>query len=128
VLFIPTANMLTELRAARADNSYARRLLRFTTPDLLLLDDLGLRPLRHEEPEDLYEVIRQRHQRGSTIITSNRDIEEWPPLFGEPLLASAALDRLLQDAHVVEMPGDSFRTSARAKRGRGGPAASGSDT
>ncbi len=118
VLFIPAAQMLTELRAARADNSHPRRLLRFTTPELLILDDLGLRPLRLEEPDDLYEIIRQRHGRASTIITSNRAVDEWPPLFGDPLLASAALDRLLENAHVVEMPGDSYRTSSRARSGR----------
>ena len=53
-------------------------MLRLVTPDLLIIDDLGLRPLRHDEPIDLYEVIRQRYERGSTIITSNRAIEEWP--------------------------------------------------
>lgn len=113
VLFTSASQMLTELRAARADNSLARRLLRFTAPDLLIVDDLGLRPLRHEEPEDLYEIIRQRHQRGATVITSNRAVEEWAPLFGDRLLAAAALDRLLQGAHIIEMIGDSYRTSPR---------------
>lgn len=116
VLFTPASQMLTELRAARADNSLARRMLRFTSPDLLIIDDLGLRPLRFEEPEDLYEIIRQRHQRASTIITSNRAVEEWAPLFGDRLLAAAALDRLLEGAHVIEMAGDSYRTSSRAKK------------
>lgn len=125
VLFIAASQMLTELRAARADNSLTRRMLRFTTPDLLIIDDLGLRPLRHEEPEDLYDVLRQRHHRGSTIITSNRSVEEWAPLFGDKLIAAAALDRLLEDAHVIEMTGDSYRTSARAKKSKGRtPAAS----
>ena len=81
-----------------------------------LIDDLGLRPLRYEEPEDLYDIIRQRHQRGSTIITSNRTVEEWGPLFGDRLLAAAALDRLLENAHIIEMVGDSYRTSPRAKK------------
>jgi DNA replication protein DnaC len=118
VLFVQASQMLTELRAARADNSLAKRMLRFTSPKLLILDDLGLRPLRYEEPEDLYEVLRQRHQRGSTIITSNRSVDEWAPLFGDRLLAAAALDRLLQDAHVIEMVGESYRTSLRAKAKR----------
>jgi DNA replication protein DnaC len=117
VLFIAASQMLTELRAARADNSHARRMLRFTSPDLLIVDDLGLRPLRYEEPEDLYEIIRQRHQRGATIITSNRHTDEWAPLFGDKLLAAAALDRLKQGAHTVEMDGDSYRTSPRARKG-----------
>ena len=123
VQFVTASQMLTELRAARADNSLARRMLRYTGPDLLIIDDLGLRPLRHEEPEDLYEIIRQRHQRGSTIITSNRSVEEWAPLFGDKLLAAAALDRLLEGAHVIEIEGDSYRTSPRARRSAAPPEA-----
>lgn len=86
--------------------------VRYTAPDLLIVDDLGLRPLRDEEPLDVYDIIRARYERSSTIVTSNRAIEEWYPLFGDPLLASAAMDRLLHHAHVVEMAGRSFRTGA----------------
>ena len=108
-LYIPAHHMLEDLRAARADNSYERRLLRFTSPELLIVDDLGLRALRYDEPHDLYEIIRRRYERGATVITSNRAVEEWYPLFGDPLLASAAMDRLLHHAHVIEMEGDSYR-------------------
>jgi DNA replication protein DnaC len=76
---------------------------------LLIVDDLGLRALRQEEPEDLYEIIRQRYERGATILTSNRAIEEWPALFGDALLASAAMDRLLHHAHIIAIEGDSYR-------------------
>jgi DNA replication protein DnaC len=108
-LYLTANKLFTELRAARADQSYDRRLQRITSPDLVIIDDLGLRPLRHEEPEDLYEIIRQRYERGSTIITSNRAVDEWYPLFGDQLLASAAMDRLLHHCHIVEMAGDSYR-------------------
>ena len=74
-----------------------------------LLDDLGLRPLTGDEPIDLYEIIRQRYQHGATILTSNRAVDELPALFGDPLLASAAMDRLLHGAHVVILDGDSYR-------------------
>ena len=109
VLFTAAHQIFAELRAARGDGSYDRRVLRFTTPDLLIIDDLGLRPLRHEAPEDLHEVIRQRYEHGSIMITSNRAVEEWYPLFGDPLLASAAMDRLLHHAHRVIIEGPSFR-------------------
>jgi DNA replication protein DnaC len=89
--------------------------VQYTSPDLLIIDDLGLMPLRGEEPADLYEVIRHRYERGAMIITSNRALSEWPPLFGDPLLASAAMDRLLHHAHVVEIEGDSYRSSRRAR-------------
>ena len=71
VLYTPAHQLLTQLRAARADASYDRRLSRFTSLDLLIIDDLGLRPLQGEEPMDLYEIIRQRYER-SSLITSNR--------------------------------------------------------
>jgi DNA replication protein DnaC len=116
VLYTPAHDMLTRLRASRADDSLDRRMLRFVSPDLLIIDDLGLRPLRHDEPIDLYEVIRQRYERGSTIITSNRAIEEWPPLFGDPLMASAAMDRLLHHCQVLELDGNSFRNPPRRTR------------
>lgn len=117
-IYISAQDMLTQLRAARADATHERRMARFTSPELLVIDDLGLRPLVSDEPIDLYEIIRQRYEHGSTIITSNRAIEEWPPLFGDLLLASAALDRLLHHSHVIEMDGDTFRNPPPAKRER----------
>ncbi len=123
VLYTSAHDMLTQLRAARADDSLDRRMLRLVTPDLLIIDDLGLRPLRHDEPIDLYEVIRQRYERGSTIITSNRAIEEWPPLFGDPLMASAAMDRLLHHCQILELDGNSYRNQPRRPRATPAPPA-----
>jgi len=65
--------------AARAHGSYERRLARLAAVDVLIIDDLGLHPLRHDEPTDLYELIRVRYEAGAIVITSNRDMEEWPP-------------------------------------------------
>jgi DNA replication protein DnaC len=106
--------MLSQLRASRADQTYDKKLLRYTSPDLLLVDDLGLRPLEGDEPIDLYEIVRARYERGSTILTSNRALEEWYPLFRDELMASAAMDRLLHHAHVLVLEGRSFRTPTRA--------------
>lgn len=115
-IYVSAHEMLAQLRAARADASLDRKMLRFTSPELLVVDDLGLRPLVSDEPVDLYEIIRKRYERGSTIITSNRAVEEWPPLFGDLLLASAAMDRLLHHSHVIEMEGDTYRNPPPAKR------------
>lgn len=120
VLHVEAGDMLKQLRAARADRSYDKRLLRFTSPDLLIVDDLGLTPLSGDEPVDLYEVIRFRYQRASTIVTSNRSVEEVGKLFNDPLLASAAMDRLLHDAHVLVLEGDSFRNPPPDRRKRKG--------
>lgn len=121
VLFTPAHQMLAQLRAARADQSFERKLLRYTSPNLLIIDDLGLRPLRGGEPEDLYEVIRQRYERGAMVITSNRSVKEWYPLFGDALLASAAMDRLLHHAQVVPLDGESFRNPLSSHRRSAGP-------
>jgi DNA replication protein DnaC len=122
VLYVAAQDMLAQLRAARADESYERRLLRFTTPDLLIIDDLGLRPLTRDEPLDLYEIIRHRYERTSTIITSNRDAGELGGIFGDPLLASAAMDRILHGAHVITIEGPSYRNPpsppAKASNGK----------
>jgi DNA replication protein DnaC len=115
VLYVSAHEMLTQLRSARADASYDRKLLRLASAELLVIDDLGLRPLTGEEPIDLYEVIRRRYERASTIITSNRALVEWAPLFKDELLASAALDRLLHHAHIVEITGHSYRNPPRGR-------------
>jgi DNA replication protein DnaC len=117
-LYVAANDMLTQLRAARADQSSERKLLRFTGPDLLVIDDLGLRPLNGEEPLDLYEVIRRRYEKGAMIVTSNRDIQEWHPMFGDALLASAAMDRLLHHAHVIDIEGESYRNPKSRRQPR----------
>lgn len=119
VLFTTAHRMLKDLRSARADQSFEKRLLRYTSPNLLIVDDLGIRPLEYDGPYDLDEVIRQRYERGSMVVTSNRAMEEWPPLFGDELLASSAIDRLLHHAEVIALEGKSYRAGARnGKNGR----------
>lgn len=120
VIYTTADGIMKQLRAARGDGTYDRRLLRFTTPDLLIIDDLGLRPLTGEQPSDLYEIIRERYERGSIIITSNRDAPELASLFGDPLLASAAMDRLMHHAHVLVLQGESYRNPTN-RRSRAKP-------
>jgi DNA replication protein DnaC len=109
VFYTSAHRMLSDLRAARADQTHDKKMLRVTSPDVLVIDDLGLRPLEFDEPIDLYEVIRQRYEIGSIIVTSNRDLDEWYPLFFDDLMASAAMDRLLHHSHLVVMEGHSYR-------------------
>jgi DNA replication protein DnaC len=114
VLFSTVIKMLAHLHGGRADGTYERRLATYLRPELLLLDDFGLRALRGHEPEDFYEVINERYERGSILVTSNRDYAEWPEAFGEnSLLASAALDRLAHRAHLITITGQSFRAQER---------------
>lgn len=116
VIFISAQDLFASLRAGRADNSHGRRMAKFLAAGLLIIDDLGLRRLTDDEPLDLYEIIRGRYERASTLFTSNRALDEWMPLFNDPLLASAAMDRLRHHAHVIEITGTSYRDPLGKKR------------
>jgi len=117
-LYVAAHRLLTDLRAARADHSWDKLMHRLCALDLLIIDDLGLRPLAHDEPVDLYEIIRRRYEQGSLILTSNRDIGEWYAMFGDALLASSAMDRLLHHSHVVTLEGHSYRNPPPEHRTR----------
>jgi len=105
--------MLQHLFAGRADGSADRRLASYLKPQLLVLDDFGLKPLPPSGPVDLYDVVDGRYERGSIVVTSNRAPSEWPELFSDPLLASAALDRLIHRAAVVLISGRSYRLASQ---------------
>lgn len=97
------------LRQSRADNSFEKELVRFIGPDLLIIDDLGLQKLTSQEANDFYEIVVERHGRASTIITSNRHVEEWEMLFDDPILANSALDRVAHNAYQLIIEGESYR-------------------
>jgi len=113
VVFTNAHRMLRHLHASRADNSYEKRLASYIRPDLLVIDDFGLKPLTSPGPEDLYDVINERYEKGSILITSNRAPGEWASWFTDPLLASAGLDRLAHNAHVIVIQGPSYRARSR---------------
>jgi DNA replication protein DnaC len=115
VLSRSTQRLLADLHAARASGAYPRLLARVLTSDVLILDDFGLQPLSPQAAQDLYEIICERYERGSLIVTSNRAFEEWAEVFGNDLLASAALDRLTHHAHTLVIRGESYRQRSRRK-------------
>jgi DNA replication protein DnaC len=117
-LFVNTYKMLQHINGGRADGTLERRFHTYLRPDLLVLDDFGLKPLHPPAPEDLYHVINERYERGSILLTSNRAPEEWPDLFGSPLLASAGLDRLTHRAHMIVITGTSFRAHGTPDPGK----------
>ncbi len=121
VLFANTHKLLQHLNGGRADGTWERRLAQYVRPDLLVLDDFGLKPLTDLAPSDLYDVINERYEVGSILVTSNRAPGEWPDLFGNPLLASAGLDRLAHHAETLVITGRSYRAQgqARVEDGRG---------
>lgn len=113
VIFINLHRMLQHLNGGRADYTWEKRLQRYLHVDLLILDDFGLKPLLPPAPEDLYDIINERYEMGSIMLTSNRAPTEWPELFGDPLLASAGLDRLAHHAETLVITGESFRAQGR---------------
>jgi DNA replication protein DnaC len=115
VVYRNTSRLLADLHAARANGAYPRLLARVLTVDLLVLDDFGLQPLSPQAAQDLYDIISERYEHGSLIVTSNRAFEEWPATFGNDLLASATLDRLTHHAHTLILRGDSYRQRNRRK-------------
>ncbi|MCK5132043.1 MAG: ATP-binding protein, partial [Candidatus Sabulitectum sp.] len=86
------------------DGSYAQYLRKLQRVDLLILDDFGLVQLTPQNANDLYEIILDRYERKSVVITSNRSLREWDEVFGNQLMASAALDRLTHHSHCIEIP------------------------
>lgn len=109
VLYTTADQMLSHLHGGRADGTAAKRLHTYLTPDLLVIDDFGLKPLPPTGAVDLYDIISGRYETGAIALTSNRAPDEWPDVFGDPLLANAGLDRLAHRATVLMISGRSFR-------------------
>lgn len=105
-----------EADATGERKTFFKKLLK---TDLLILDDLGFKRLRHEDAEELLEIVMRRYERASTIMISNRPIEDWPKVLGDAATASAILDRLMHHAHMISFQGKSYRMecAALAKKG-----------
>ncbi|MEO2015314.1 MAG: ATP-binding protein, partial [Fuerstiella sp.] len=96
-----------------AFDGHDRILSRYLKPDLLILDDMGMKQLPKKSGEFLFEIIMRRHELRSTMMTSNRPLEDWGKLIGDVPSATAILDRFLQSAEVVQITGRSFRMRRR---------------
>jgi len=102
--------MLEELADATLDGTRKTFLAELAAVPLLIIDDLGMRKLPHTAAEDLLEVIRRRYERASTLLTSNRPVDDWGKLLGDTAAVTALLDRLLHHAHVLKCGPRSWRT------------------
>ena len=117
---VRASRLFHELHVARGDGSYTRMLARLAKLDLLVIDDWGLAQLTSAERHDLLEVLEDRSERTSTVITSQVPVTAWHALIGEPTLADAICDRLIHTAYIIELQGPSLR-EARAKAQRASP-------
>jgi len=113
VRYIRVAKLLEELRIAHADGTYVKLLNQLAKQELLILDDFGLDTSLPSDQRDLLEIIEDRHKLKSTLITSQLAIKHWHDYIGEPTIADAIMDRLLNHAHKLELKGGSMRKAEK---------------
>jgi DNA replication protein DnaC len=117
VLFTTAALLLAQLAKAQHENRLEDKLLHFTKPKLLIVDELGYLPLEPDAAHLMFQLVSRRYERGSILVTSNLTTSEWGTVFGDPVVATAILDRLLHHSHVVTIRGDSYRLREKRKSG-----------
>lgn len=118
VLWLSQSKLFTELQCARASGRYEKKFSELVKVPLLIIDDFGLRPMRSPQDEDFHDLVSQRYEQASTLVTSNLDFNEWGEAFPNRLLAAATLDRLRHNAHRLILDGKSFRSSNCDKNGK----------
>jgi DNA replication protein DnaC len=109
VLYREAHVLFEQLVLAGATGDRASTIATFSEIPLLIIDDLGMRKLPASAAEDILEIVMRRYERTSTILTSNRPIEDWPKLFGDTPAVAAFLDRLMHHSHLIEIRGKSYR-------------------
>lgn len=116
VLFISTAELLNQLLAAKTEHRLKAELKKVLRPDLLILDELGYIPIDKHGADLLFQVVSQRYERGSIILTSNKAYKDWPAIFNnDNTVTSAILDRLLHHAQTITISGSSYRMGKKTK-------------
>ena len=116
VAFTTAAALVHDLMEAKDERRLRMLQKQLASVKLLILDELGYVPFTAVGGELLFEVLSQRYERGSTLITSNLPFDEWTSVFGSERLTGALLDRLTHHVHILEMNGDSFRLASSRKR------------
>jgi DNA replication protein DnaC len=109
VLYREAHVLFEDLLLANATDARSEAIATYSEIPLLIVDDLGMRRLPGNAAEDLLEIVMRRYERASTILTSNRPLEDWPKLFGDTPAVAAFLDRLMHHSHLAEIRGKSYR-------------------
>lgn len=110
VLFRTAMEIVNELQAAQSDATFLKRLRFFSQPEVLVIDEVGYLPIDKQGADLLFQVVSQRYERGSIVLTTNRPPKEWAKVFNDATVASAVLDRLAHHSEVLVLDGKSFRT------------------
>jgi DNA replication protein DnaC len=117
VLFVSAHTLVAQLRKAQLEGRLEERLAHWSKPKLLVVDELGYLPLETEAAHLFFQLVSRRYERGSLLVTSNRAVGEWGSVFGDPVVATAILDRLLHHSHVLTIRGDSYRLREKRRSG-----------
>ncbi len=123
VLFLTLEQLMSRLSRARQENRLERALQQLGYPKLLILDELGYLPLSRDDASLFFRLLVRRYERASLIITSNKSYLDWGEVFGDQVLATAILDRLLHHATTLNIKGESYRLKEKRKAGLLGKAA-----
>lgn len=115
VMYASTPKLFAKLKMAKADGSYIKEITRIERQQLLILDDFGIQPFDAQSRAALMEIIEDRHGKTSLIITSQLPVSKWHEVIGEKTIADAILDRIVHDAHRVELKGESMRRKRKTE-------------
>lgn len=118
VLYREAHRLFEDLMLASVGGKRAAHVAKLNEVPLLIIDDLGMRKLPASAAEDLLEIVMRRYERASTIVTSNRPLDDWPKLFGDTPAVTAFLDRLMHHSHLIDVRGKSYRLHESAKNAR----------
>ena len=113
--FVSCYGLVNELIEARQEKALQRLIQRYIRYDLLILDELGYIPFSKEGSELLFQVLAERHEKGSVMITTNLGFADWTKVFGDPVMTAALLDRLTHKAHIISCNWDSYRLKQSLK-------------
>ena len=116
-LFVSATALVTALAKAHSEGRLEERLMHYTKPKLLIVDELGYLPFEANAAHLFFQLVSRRYERGSMLVTSNRSVAEWGTVFGDPVVATAILDRLLHHSHVITIRGDSYRLREKRRSG-----------
>lgn len=116
-LFTTATSLLTRLSTGHKQGRLAEELAYFTKPKLLIIDELGYLPFEPDAAHLFFQLVCRRYERGSILITGNRPVIEWGVIFGDNVLATAILDRLLHHSHVIAIKGESYRLKEKKRSG-----------
>ena len=117
VLFTGAMELVANLAKAHAEGRLEERLTHYAKPKLLIVDELGYLPLEPDAAHLFFQLVSRRYGKGAMLVTSNRAVGEWGTVFGDAVVATAILDRLLHHSHVVTIRGDSYRLREKRRSG-----------